>query len=57
MYHNFNVPSRVAAKCFKLFPLSINEAKEIKRYDRYRERQTKIKGEIKKEKIKKTRKG
>jgi hypothetical protein len=47
MYHNFNVPRRVAAPCFELFPLSNNDAKEIKRHDRHRERQTKIKGEKK----------
>jgi hypothetical protein len=47
MYHNFYVPRRVAAPCLELLPLNYNGAKETKRYDRYTERQTKIKGERK----------
>jgi len=47
MYHNFYVPRRLAAPCLELFPLNNNGAKEIKRYDRYTDRQTKIKGERK----------
>ena len=47
MYHNFYVPRRVAAPCLEVFPLNNNGAKEIKRYDRHTERQTKIKGQRK----------
>jgi len=56
MYHNFYVPRRVVAPCLELFPLYNNGAKEIKRYDRYTERQTKIKGERKRKERKNKRK-
>jgi len=46
----------VVAPCLELFPLYNNGAKEIKRYDRYTERQTKIKGERKRKERKNKRK-
>jgi hypothetical protein len=45
MYDNFYVSRRVAAPCLELLPLNNNGTKEIKRYDRYTERQAKIKSE------------
>jgi hypothetical protein len=56
MYRNFYVSRGVAAPCLELFPLNNNGAKEIKRYNRYTERQTKIKGERKRKERKNKRK-